>query len=410
MPHLVAIVHSYYDEDPRVRRAVSAATGAGWEVDVLALQRPTDEPSGIVDGARIHRLPIQRRQGAGLFSYLIEYARFALAARSALHQIHAVSPVSVVHVNSVPDWLIFAATSLRRRAAVPIVLDLHEASPEFFKMRFAAHDRPIATRALARLAGGVVAWAERASVRAADWILVTTPRMLARLKREVPSRSTSMQTLLNVPEVKRFSGAAFEKRTWAEGGELCLVYAGALTPTYELDVVIRGLALLRSAAPQINATLTIAGRGESESVLIQLASKLGVASAVHFVGRVPMDDVPNLIAKSDIALAPTRRDAFTDLTISNKVYEGMAIERVVVASRLATLDDLIPEDAAIRYESGSPASFADAIRRLHLGSDLRSQTIQSARALIVGGANWESQSAAYLTLLERLSVAGRPKS
>jgi len=410
MPHLVAIVHSYYDEDPRVRRAVSAATGAGWEVDVLALQRPTDEPSGVVDGARIHRLPIQRRQGAGLLSYLIEYARFALAARSALHKVHAASPVSVVHVNSVPDWLIFAATSLRNRSAVPIILDLHEASPEFFKVRFAAHDRPLATRALARLVGGVVAWAERASVRAADWTLVTTPRMLTRLKREVPSRSASMQTLLNVPEVKRFRSGAFERRAWAEDGELRLVYAGALTPTYELDVVIRGLAHLRSAAPPINVTLTIAGRGESEPVLKELASSLGAASAVHFVGRVPMDDVPKLIAESDIALAPTRRDAFTDLTISNKVYEGMAIERVVVASRLATLDDLIPENAAIRYESGSPASFADAIRRIHESATEQVTTIESARLVVAGGANWESESATYLTLLERLSVAGTSKN
>jgi glycosyltransferase involved in cell wall biosynthesis len=410
MPHLVAIVHSYYDEDPRVRRAVSAATGAGWEVDVLALQRPTDEPSGIVDGARIHRLPIQRRQGAGLFSYLIEYARFALSARLALHHIHVVSPVSVVHVNSVPDWLIFAATSLRARAAVPIILDLHEASPEFFKMRFAAGDRPLATRVLARLLGGVVAWAERASVRAADWTLVTTPRMLTRLKREVPARAASMQTLLNVPEVKRFRSGAFGRRAWAEGDELRLVYAGALTPTYELDVVIRGLAILRSATPAINATLTIAGRGESEPVLNELASSLGVASAVHLVGRVPMDDVPKLIAESDIALAPTRRDAFTDLTISNKVYEGMAIERIVIASRLATLDDLIPADAAVRYESGSPESFADAVRQIHSDPDQRSKTTQAARALIAGGANWESESAAYITLLERLAVEGRPKS
>jgi glycosyltransferase involved in cell wall biosynthesis len=234
--------------------------------------------------------------------------------------------------------------------------------------------------------------------------------MLTRLKREVPSRSASMQTLLNVPEVKRFRSGAFERRAWAEGGELRLVYAGALTPTYELDVVIRGLALLRSATPAINATLTIAGRGESEPVLKELASSLGAASAVHFVGRVPMDDVPKLIAENDIALAPTRRDAFTDLTISNKVYEGMAIERVVVASRLATLDDLIPESAAVRYESGNPASFAQAIRRLHEDAGLRASTIESARAAIAGGANWESESAAYLTLLAQLRADGRPKS
>jgi glycosyltransferase involved in cell wall biosynthesis len=87
----------------------------------------------------------------------------------------------------------------------------------------------------------------------------------------------------------------------------------------------------------------------------------------------------------------------------------MAIERVVVASRLATLDDLIPEPAVIRYESGNPASLADAIRRLHENADLRRTTIDAAREVIAGGANWESESAAYLTLLERLFVAGRSK-
>jgi glycosyltransferase involved in cell wall biosynthesis len=145
-------------------------------------------------------------------------------------------------------------------------------------------------------------------------------------------------------------------------------------------------------------------------MLKQLAASLNASSAVHFAGRVPMDDVPKLIAESDIALAPTRRDPFTDLTISNKVYEGMAIERVVVASRLATLDDLIPESAAVRYEIGSPASFAEAIRQLHADASLRSKTIESARLVIKGGANWESESAAYLTLLGRLSAEGRPKN
>ena len=408
MPHLVAIVHSYYDEDPRVRRAVSAATGAGWQVDVLALRRPADEPIGTLDGATVRRLPVRRKQGAGLISYLREYARFALSARSALHDIHAASPVSVVHVNSVPDWLILAATSLRRRAGVPIVLDLHEASPEFFAMRFASAGRPFATRAAARLVVGIVAWAERASVRAADWILVTTPRMLARLKRVVPSRAANMQTLLNVPELRRFRSSAHAARRWASGGELRLVYAGALTPTYELDVVIRGLAILRSATPSVNATLTIAGRGESESVLRELAAELKIASAVHFVGRVPMDDVPKIIADADIALAPTRRDTFTDLTISNKVYEGMAVERLVVASRLATLDDLVPEDAAIRYESGSPQSFADAVRSAHGDPSRRTQAVASARLLIESGANWESESASYVKLIGRLAVEGRP--
>ena len=53
-----------------------------------------------------------------------------------------------------------------------------------------------------------------------------------------------------------------------------------------------------------------------------------------FHGRIPIDDVPAAVAAADIGLAPTRRDPFTDLTLSTKVYEYAAMGKPVVASRL----------------------------------------------------------------------------
>ena len=74
------IVHAYYEEDPRVRREAESLVARGRPVDVFALRRPGDPPTGVIDGVTLRRLDVQRHQGAGLGTYLREYVAFLLRA------------------------------------------------------------------------------------------------------------------------------------------------------------------------------------------------------------------------------------------------------------------------------------------------------------------------------------------
>lgn len=407
MPHLALIVHSYVDEDPRVRRAARAAVGAGWRVSIVALRRDGDDPRGELDGATVHRLPVQRRQGAGISTYVLEYGRFALLAARELLRIDRAARIDVVHANSVPDWLVFAAWPLRRRHRVGVVLDLHEASPELFRMRFGRSARSRATRLAARLFVAAVAFAERRSIAFADWVFVTAPRLLDRLHTIAPRHRDRSEVLLNVPETARFAPAT-ASRTWRADGPLRIAYAGALTPIYEVDVIIRAIALLRAAGPggepPIDARLVVAGRGDSEPALRALAAELGIGDAVEFLGRIPFEQVPELLRGADVALAPTRLDEFTDLSVSNKVFEAMAIGTLVLATRLKTLDDLVPETAAARYASGDARGAAAVLRRLDADPTERAARIAAGLAAVRGGLSWEAAGAAYVARLAALSV------
>jgi glycosyltransferase involved in cell wall biosynthesis len=112
--------------------------------------------------------------------------------------------------------------------------------------------------------------------------------------------------------------------------------------------------------------------------------------------------VPGLIRGADIALAPTRLDEFTDLSISNKVFEGMASGRLVLGTRLKTLDDLVPEASVARYASGSAEEAAAVIRRLASDPAERANRIASGLAAIQGGLSWEAAGAAYVQRLTAL--------
>src|SRR3954449_12442869 len=103
------LTHSYYEEDPRVRREAESLVRSGRPVEVFALRRDDDRPEGELDGVTIHRLDVQRHQGAGIGRYLAEYMSFLARASVAATIAHRRSRFALVQVHTLPDFLVFAA-------------------------------------------------------------------------------------------------------------------------------------------------------------------------------------------------------------------------------------------------------------------------------------------------------------
>lgn len=388
---VLMIVHSYYDEDPRVRREAEAIVASGRPVLVLGLRRPGEPADGELAGVRIRRLDVQRHQGASLFTYLAEYADFLLRAGWTAVRAHRHERFALAQVASLPDYLVFAVLPLKL-AGVPIILDLHEAMPEFFRSRFPKASNPIAHRLLLLQ--------ERLSIALSTATLVVNEAMRDRLL-GLGVRADKVHVVINSPSLKRFDAAAYPRRSFREDGPLRLVYTGGLTPTYELDVVTPAVATIAAERPDLDVRLAIYGRGDSEATLQELAGTLGVADRVTFHGRIPIDDVPAVVAAADIGIAPTRRDRFTDLSLSTKVYEYAAMGKPVVASRLPLVERTFPAGSVSTYEPGDPQSMADAIVALADDADARERAV-ARTASIVADAAWEHESQAYLALVERL--------
>ena len=389
------VVHSYYDEDPRVRREAEALVASGRPVDVFGLRRPEDPATSVVAGVRVHRLPIARHQGAGIATYLREYVAFLARASAALTASHRRRRFRAVQVHSLPDFLVFAGAPLRL-TGVPLVLDLHEAMPEFFRSRFPGIRNPLVHR--------VVELQELVSVRTADAVITTNDAMRDRLvSLGVPD--AKVHVVLNTPALARFRPDAHRARSFMEDGTLRLIYTGALTPIYELDVVLEGLAILRSERPDITATLDLYGRGDSRGELERRARDHGLVESVRFHERVPLEDVPALVAAADVGIAPTRRDRFTDLTISTKVFEYAVMGKPVVATRLRALERYFPGDALSIYESGDPRSFVAALLELAESPRLRTEHVERARSRLTD-LSWEREAERYVALIDRLTERG----
>jgi glycosyltransferase involved in cell wall biosynthesis len=385
------IVHAYYEEDPRVRREAESLVAAGWEVDVFGLRRPGETTSAVVEGVNLRRLPVRRHQGAGLSVYLVEYGAFLMRAMWAATRAHRRRRYGLVEVHSLPDYLVFSALPMKL-AGVPVLLDLHEAMPEFFRSRFPRAANPISYRLL-RLQ-------EKLSIALANEVLTVNEPLAERLIR-LGARPERLTVILNSPDLRLFDPTAHPRRRFMADGKLRIVYTGALTPTYELDVVLRAVASLARTRPGLPVHATFYGRGDAQAPLEALAAELGLADRVSFPGRIPIEDVPEAVAAADIGVAPTRLDPFTQMSLSTKVLEYAAMAKPVVASRLPTVERYFDADTLALYEPGDHESLAATILSLVDSPTERRARIRRTRRR-VEELGWTHQAEAYLGVIGRM--------
>jgi glycosyltransferase involved in cell wall biosynthesis len=210
----------------------------------------------------------------------------------------------------------------------------------------------------------------------------------------------------NSPSLARFDATRYPHREFAADGVVRLVYAGALTPTYELDVAIEAMARLRAERPALAVTLDLYGRGDSAGPLAERARALGLERAVTFHGRIPIEDVPAAIASGDIGLAPTRRDPFTDISLSTKIFEYAAMAKPAICSRLPLVERTFEPGEIWTYEPGDPDDLAAAVLRIADDPAGREATVARAGRRVASLA-WEQESAHYLEIVEQLMDAAR---
>ena len=393
---LCVIAHAYYDEHPRVRRQAEALVARGHAVDVFALRRPTDPEKGTIAGVHVRRLPVQRHQGAPLPRYLLEYADFLVRAMWAVTREHRRRRYALVQVHSPPDFLAFAALPLRL-AGVPLVLDLHEAVPMFFQNRFPNVRNPLVHRA--------VALQEQLAVHIADAVMTVTQPLVERLVAQgIPAEKVAL--VLNSPDLHRFNPGVHPRRPFMADGVLRRVYAGALTPSYEVAVVLDALACLHQVRPELPVEFDVYGRGDDEERLEQRAAALGLTRRVRFHGRIPLEAVPSAVAASDVGVAPIPRNPFTETSLSTKILEYAAMGKPVVTSRLSTVGTYFPADTLWIYEPGDARDLADTL--LTVVDDPADRSGRVARTVArARDMSWERESERYVALVERVARDGR---
>jgi glycosyltransferase involved in cell wall biosynthesis len=381
------VVHAIVPGDPRVRRQADALLDAGHEVDIIAL-RQRGEAAREIDGRqRITRLPVNR-SFVGFAGHMAEYVAFTAMAAWRLALDHRSRRYDLVQVATVPDFLAFAALP-EKLAGVPILLDLHEDMPEFFRDRFA--------HSLLRPLMPIVTATARASAAAVDELItVHEPlRQLAIARGVDPDR---ISVVMNSADGRVFDPSRHPRRAFMADGGLRLVHHSNLQRIYGLDRAIEGLGMLR---PGLDWRLDVYGDGPWRPRIEEAIERTRTGERVTLHGRVPLDDLPGVLAASDIGLVPSLAEPYLQYSLSTKLLEYAAMGVPTIATDLVTFRRHFTDDA-LRFAPGDdPGALARAVEALV--DDPGGTTAMGLEAQRQAAAyDWEVQKAHYVAVVERL--------
>ncbi|MDH3227616.1 MAG: glycosyltransferase, partial [Thermoleophilia bacterium] len=208
--------------------------------------------------------------------------------RKPLHRVHQRWPFELIHAHMlVPDG--WAAAAVGAELEVPVVATGHRADVLDIPAR-GRRDAAQVERAVETI--DQVVTVSRAIGDAAE--------ALGRPRRPIRVVPNGADTRLFYP---RERGEA-RKRLGLPLDEPTISYVGKLVPRKGVDTLIEAMGLLaaeRAKAP----LLVVAGIGELREAMESRARELGIAERIHFVGKVPHDEVPWVMASGDVFVLPS---------------------------------------------------------------------------------------------------------
>jgi glycosyltransferase involved in cell wall biosynthesis len=305
--------HVYYLARELARR--------GHDVQVVTTRTEKSSPKReVMDGVTVHRIFSFGKHPVGwVLSSLLAIPRVvALAGRS-----------DVIHCHTFAFALSggVANTLLRR----PLIVTVHES--HFLRFAKKRYMRPFLRLPLVR-AG----------------VLLSTSKEIDGVTRDLLPGARTLPIVNGIDTDKfKLTAPSLQKVE----GELLIVCPRRLVEKNGVEFLVRALPLL---AGRITARVYIAGDGPLRAYMGDLARSLGVADRVVFMGSVENTRMPSVFSSADLVVIPSLIEA-----TSIAALEAMACERVIAASRVGGLPEIIDDRVGILFESGSPGAIADAI-------------------------------------------------
>ena len=341
--------------------------------------------------------PFAGRRGTTVLDRSTAYPRFGRRAGRVAASLVRSGEIDVVHGFGAS---VLGYAEKRRELPAPLVLN-----PQGLE-EFGATDPSRAT--LKRLAYYPLQRAVRACARAADAVIATDtalePAVRSHLRLD-PSKVVTIPNALDLEELDARATRADAVRVRRDGGisdgELVLLSVGRLERNKGFHVLAPALAALRDHAPRLTSGAwrwVIVGAGPFESDLRRAIADAGIASNVHFAGRVTDADLHAWYEAADLFVHPTLYEGSSLVTL-----EAMAHRRACVVTNAGGLPDkvhngvngwIVPAGDPSALTAALSGAISNPARLLEMGG--------RGRAIVEKDFSWTSAVRHTLALYRRL--------
>jgi len=330
-----------------------AQAASGHDVTVLAGNTGGLATEEWLDGFRVIRYPLAPVHGLRFYRHVRRQVANALRALAA-------ERFDILHAHQIASAVPALSSTLGARR----VLSFHASHQlEFEAERLdgapAAEDRSLGFGD--RLKSWAIGLLDRRCLSRAERIIVHTDFVLGQVEALLPSASAKVRIVPAGLDIERFSpgdGAIARKQLAVPEDAHLIVSVRRLVRRMGIDVLIRAAGLLASRG--VRFVVAIGGVGGEREALERIRAEQGLDEQVRFLGRVPDDQLPDLLRAADLVVVPSRSmEGFGMSTV-----EALACGTPVVATDSGANPEILgPIDRALLVPLDA-AALADRLEQL----------------------------------------------
>jgi len=382
----ISLAYSHAPTDSRVRRHCETLVRHGWRVYQLGLAAEGERRVGRLNGVVLVRWQRPRYRGTTLTRYVAAYTVFFWWARRLLRRLRLRRKIDVVHVNNIPNFMVWAATPERRRGT-GLILDIHDPVPELYRSKFSGRT---GTRAIVAL----LEWEERLASAAADLVLcVHEPHRALTAAHGVDARKIRV--------VENFADDVLFRSTAPRLPVPFVAYHGTVARRMGLESLLHAVHLLRQNGSPVRGAVW--GDGDAVETLRRTRDRLGLTADMEIPGKRfrPEQLLPRL-REVGVGVVPLRRDVFTDSILPVKVLEYVRLGIPVVATWTPTVAHYFPEETLKFVRDGSAVSLATALSELFAAPEEARARAARAQDLPIAR-SWQDAEPTFVKIVEEVA-------
>lgn len=382
--------------DRRVWQEATTLHANGYEVSIIC-------PTGKgyegryeeIDGIHIYRykLPLEAEGAKG---YAIEYSAALFHTFRLAWKVLFGRGFDIIHACNPPDLLFLIGGFFKFTMGKKFLFDHHDINPELYEAKFGRRDFFYKLMVLF----------ERWSFKTSD-VSIATNESYKRIAIERGGMDPDkVYVVRSGPKLDRLRVLP-PMDSLKQGKRYLVGYVGVMGAQEGIDLLLEAARYLIVDMGRKDVHFGLVGGGTSLDQMKALAVQLGIADHVTFTGRVPDQDLLEMLNTSDVCVNPDVANDMNDKSTMNKIMEYMALGKPIVQFDLAE-GKVSAQEASLYALKNDPVDMARKIAELLDDPERRERMGAYGRHRVVNELEWQYEAPKLLAAYERLYSANAP--
>lgn len=340
-----------------------------------------------IEGVHIHRHPLPLDAG-GPLGYLLEYGAALFYETVLAWRIYFGRGFDVIQGCNPPDLICLVALPFKL-LGVRYIFDHHDINPELYEAKFGK--RGPFWRIMTLL--------EKLTFKVANVSIATNNSYRDIAISRGGMKPEDVFVVRSGPDLRRLRRVPPAER-WRNGRRFMVGYVGVMGDQEGVDLLIDAADHLVRKLGRDDIQFVLVGSGPKTADLQKLTRSRGLADHITFTGRVPDQELFEILSTADIGVNPDRVNAMNDKSTMNKIMEYMALEKPIVQFDV-TEGRYSAQSASLYARANDPIDLADKIVELIEDPDRRREMGAIGRRRIESDLSWDRQIAPLLAAYRR---------